>query len=359
MTRLQTQLFQIFLMILIIIHNTSTNLISPVTHWPLSEFYWQSNYLNLYQILLHQTFLTWRLIPLLINSLGYTAVASFLILTGYGLYKRYENTPLEFLPYFKNRLVYLLIPWLVTSLWIECNMAHSPSLFHWILIFSSIQLWIPPDQDMLLGPWWFIGMIFELYLIFPIILSSYKKHGFKLILCLIFIQYFTQVFINPWTNSWGLNLNLTPVSALMPIAIGLVLARAENFKILKINNFLVILLSLLFLALFFLAQINFYTWPIANSLLGLGLLGILLVGMKLWGFEKLERSRFINHLRELIAPGFLVHGYIYIYFIIWLKAKNINFLTYLLILILVLALTYICSVLVLKITNLVKPLIKK
>jgi len=340
MTRLETQVLQVFLMVIIVLHNTSNNLLGA---WPLSEFYFQDHYLFLFAN--HFSNITWKIIPLIIISLGYTAVASFLILTGYGLYKRYEHEPLIFIPYFKRRLTYLFIPWLITSLWIELVLLHSPSLLHWVLMFSTLQLWIPHHQPLLLGPWWFIAMIFELYLIFPVILSSYKKYGFKLILFLILTQYLIQVFINPWTNSWGLNLNLTPISALLPISIGLCLAHKNyDFKNQKFSWLVLLILGILF----FIAQINFYTWPFANTLFGLVLLGL---GLKLLKFKKIKHSRFMGHLCHLIVPVFLVHGYLYVFFMPWLESSQITFLDYLIILISMLGLTYLCALLVNKIST--------
>ncbi len=333
MTRLETQLLQVFLMIIVLLHNTSNNLSSNylLGPWPLSEFYFQDHYLFLFSRFFSYYFfnIPWKLIPLMIISLGYTAVASFLILTGYGLYKRYEQEPLIFILYFKRRLSYLFIPWLITSLWIELVLLHAPSLLHWALMFSTLQLWIPHHQPLLLGPWWFIAMIFELYLIFPVILSSYKKYGFKLILFLIATQYFIQVFINPWTYSWGLNLNLTPISALIPVSIGLILAD-KNFNFNFRNQIFSWLVLVILGVLFFISQISLYTWPFANTLFGLVLLGL---GLKILKIKVLKNSKTISHLCPLIVPVFLVHGYLYVFFMPWLRSTQISFLDYLMILI--------------------------
>lgn len=226
-------------------------------------------------------------------------------------------------------------------------MAHPPTLENWFLIFSTLKIWIPHHQYLLLGPWWFLAMIFQVYLIFPALLSAYKKWGHLFLLALCLIQYLSQVLINPFTESFGLNLNITPIAALIPISVGLFWASQKSIQRKnKIHPYGVLTGGVL-VFLFFMAQTSFYTWPFANTLLGIVLLGL--------GYLCLPSkiSPWLKHLTTLIVPVYLTHGYIYPFFRQYLDQPNSHFWIYGVCLISVLAITYMCAVLIREITRII------
>jgi len=361
LSRLQVQILQVFLMLIILVHNTSTCLAGV---WPLSEFGWQKNYLSLWGKIFEGGFqgglfssTDWKLIPLILLSTGYTAVAGFIILTAYGLSKRYQSEPLFFIPYFKRRLVYLFLPWCVIAIWMELLMVHAPSAREWLLNFSTLAIWVPHHQSLILGPWWFLAMIFQLYLIFPLLLKAHKKFGGLFLIFICLIQYVCQVWVNPWTLSFGLNLNITPLASLIPLSIGLFWA-SKNLSIGRLlikqklkksklfyKKTILIIIGIGLVFLFFMAQLSSYIWPFANSLLGVFLLGV----GKIFFISpnpNIPISHWLKHLTTLIVPVYLIHGYIYPFFYPYLMRPDLSFWVYMQCLIAIGLVTYLCAILV-------------
>lgn len=348
LSRTQVQILQVFLMILIILHNTSIFLFTPR---PLSEFDWQPDYFFVLKKIMLNNWAThqlWQIIPLIFTCMGYTAVYSFVILTAYGLSKRYPQKPSEpflFLNYFKRRLVYLGLPWLLTGLWLECMLQNPPSVLIWFLNFSTLKIWIPHNQYLILGPWWFLAMIFEIYLIFPLLLKLYRQWRLKFLLLLCLIQYGTQILINPWAiSTLGLNLNLTPLGYLIPLSMGLFWA--EN-PFMPRSIGVRMILAMGFVLLFFAAQQSFYTWPIANTAMGLALLILGFFGLPCTH----HTPKLLRHLITLIVPMYLIHGYVLSIVHPWLKTNPNSLMTYCISLLVMGFMTYLSAYLLRKITD--------
>ncbi len=142
------------------------------------EYIW--NFLNL---LTSQPF---DLINTLFSFLGHYGVQAFILLSGYGLAKSMQTHRQEWLPFMASRMK-KLVPLLLigialfiayTYIWgHRClYMTEASSLFYKSLLIHTI---LPNEGLSLIGPWWFFGLIFQLYILFPFLFSSIEKHGIK------------------------------------------------------------------------------------------------------------------------------------------------------------------------------------
>ena len=149
-----------------------------------NEFSFSSNYLNNFfqYIILYPD----ETINLLFSYLGHYGVQLFLFISGYGLTMSFIKNPLSWGSFIVDRLK-KLYPLLFTGIIV---------FFIYAIIvnrmFLSISVWkellykilfvhtlLPKSGMGIIGPWWFFGLIFQMYLLFPILLRIIQKYQIK------------------------------------------------------------------------------------------------------------------------------------------------------------------------------------
>ena len=226
-----------------------------------------------------------NLIYHLFSFFGHYGVPVFVFLSGYGLYLKYESGTTEgrnngttegrndgiwefmkshykklFPMMFLGFTVFAMVDWL------------TPGRHHWTWdalieqLTMTINLFPDPDHRIWPGPYWFFGLMMELYLVYRLLL--YRRHwgwNVGLIICCMAIQALC------WNDPEGDAINRIRynfMGNMMPFGIGLLIARIQGsrFKVQGSNatfnfqlstfNFIIAVTAIILLSF------NFWTWLI-------------------------------------------------------------------------------------------------
>lgn len=272
---------------------------------------------------------TENVITLFASYYGHYGVHLFVFLSGYGLARKYlqaENSlpPSQEKPahpwrfFFSNWWIFQKRRW--NSLFPAIFLA---AIFYLIYVgsqlgfatilreqglfllgqMSGLANLIPGNAFRPIGPWWFVSLIFQLYLIFPLLLLLAKKTGIKglstLIVAALLLEY---LFAGHFYHHYQINVNLTALGHLDTVTFGVLLAQRGSVAMPR-----------------WLVGLSIFVF-IAGSLYGplwiLSGLSFVICGVSggRWLIPKLENFSKIDHiflrLGELSLPLFLVHGYL-------------------------------------------------
>ena len=207
----------------------------------------------------------------LFSFFGHYGVPVFVFLSGYGLYLKYESGTTEsrndgiwefmkshykklFPMMFLGFAVFAMVDWL------------TPGRHHWTWdaiieqLTMTINLFPDPDHRIWPGPYWFFGLMMELYLVYRLLLYR-RRWGWNvgLIICCMAIQALC------WNDPEGDAINRIRynfMGNMMPFGIGLLLARMNrNYGITELRSYGIAAL-LLSVAAVVLMSMNFWTWLI-------------------------------------------------------------------------------------------------
>lgn len=180
-TKRDTSIIKGFAILCIVFHN--------YFHWLApspgeNEFNFSpANVGNLFRLLGQQPS---EFVNILFSYFGHYGVQLFIMVSGFGLVHSMMNRPQTWGSFVLNRLK-KLYPLLLTA--IVCFFfgkllmeGKGPSEWEWKEIgykLLFIHTLIPTSGISLCGPWWFFGLIFQLYLLFPLLFRCMKKWGWK------------------------------------------------------------------------------------------------------------------------------------------------------------------------------------
>lgn len=177
---------------------------------------------------------------LLATYFGHYGVQVFFFLSGYGLMIKYrDQTPLWF-PFQKARWMALYPAILMAALgyiiYESCRLN-----WHYILHEEGLNLirqmigisnFIPDNIYHPIGPWWFIGVILQFYLLFPAILNGVNRYGNKILYALIAGSLLSEFLLGPvLSNRFDFNINHSIIGNLDVCALGILFARKKEFRL--------------------------------------------------------------------------------------------------------------------------------
>ena len=289
----QVKISQVCLMLMIICHNF-------VLHYHIgfkvTEFEFHASYVSQIVQAISACFVDgayWKLFIIFFKAVGFYPVFAFMILSAYGIAKRYEHESISLKPFMKRRFAYLYPPMIILIIAIVLNFPAATSAWDIFLNLSTLRIWVPGQQVAMIPSWWFLLMIVELYCVMPCLIRGFKKYGNGLLILLVAVQLIAELWINPLTLKIGLNLAFTPFGFLICVAIGFWWAGKPQFRF----NWLS---ALLVLAAWAIAMQSQYSWPVSGPLMGLLMLWLISIC-------KANKNRFIQHLIPLIVPAYLLH----------------------------------------------------
>jgi len=303
--------------ILIVFHNYF-RWIQPITGE--NEFGISSTYaLKSFQIIINNPL---EFINVFFNFLGHYGVQIFIFISAYGLTKAYLNSSITWKIFVNKRFVKLYPSLLIaTFAMIIFNVAahgNLPSKNLLIEIGSQLSLlstFLPGKALSAVGPWWFYSMIFQFYLIFPLLLKVFRRYNVKGLIVISFLSYALLIFLNPLLLNVKLNILNTAIGHLPEFCFGIWLGAKKDFKI----NIGVYILALLVFAFGNLYKPIWYFSHLATMIILLPILQYLVV--------KIRQNNFINNIVMFIGLVsvylFAVHG-----FIRWEFVGLANFLNY-------------------------------
>ena len=135
-------------------------------------------------------------INIIFSYLGHFGVQLFILISGYGLTKSMLNKPQSWGEFMGSRLkkiypllIVAILTFVIANLIIFKQM---PAFGDWREIGRKLLLihtLIPGSGVSVCGPWWFFGLIVQLYVLFPIILKLTQRHGTKILVGTMVISY--------------------------------------------------------------------------------------------------------------------------------------------------------------------------
>lgn len=135
-------------------------------------------------------------INIIFSYLGHFGVQVFIFLSGYGLTKSMLAKPTSWTVFMGNRLkkiypllliaiaCYVLFSWAVDN---YLPTGNDKSSIVYKLLF--IHTMMPYEGTSICGPWWFFGLIMQLYILFPILLNLSQKYGSKILILTTIASY--------------------------------------------------------------------------------------------------------------------------------------------------------------------------
>jgi len=174
------------------------------------------------------------------SFLGHYGVQIFLFLSAYGLTKKYFSSNINYYQYIKHRLIKIYPPFIFSILiWmiymsiiyggipnaVKVIISYMDSLLYKLTFISNF---IPGELYTINGPWWFVSLIVQFYIIFPYMLKTYKKFGEIVLLLLSVAGLFLSAYLQTYVN---IPLSGTILMHLPELSIGLLFAAKGNVTI--------------------------------------------------------------------------------------------------------------------------------
>ncbi len=250
----------------------------------------------------------------LFSFLGHFGVQIFIFLSAYGLTKKFLEDKPRYWPYILKRFLNIypsfilaILLWaLVVGGWrfglfgpFEILSDNSESLLLKLSLLSNL---FPNEALLPVGPWWFIGFIFQFYFTFPLLFRLYQHWGNGFLIGLSALGLIINIALNGEIGKVSLYVNL--IGHLPELALGMYLVKHDNYVIKnpKIAIFLVFII-------FILGNMNQALWHlnhIAFLILLLAGLNNLLPRIKQQHLGK----KALLFLGAISMPLFLVNGFL-------------------------------------------------
>ena len=243
------------------------------------------------------------------NFLGHYGVQIFIFISAYGLTKGYLNKSVKWQSFVRKRFVKLYptlllsaFAMIVFNIAAHGNLPSKGSLIDISTQLSLLSTLIPQKALVAVGPWWFYSMIFQFYLIFPVLLRIFEKYKGKGLLIITIAAYGLLIFVNPVLLNLKLNLLHTVFGHLPEFCLGIWIAGKKEFKI-------SIWIYILAILLFMLSNYYKVAWYFSHLAVIIILLPILQYFVK-----KIKNNDFINKIVLFIGLisvyVFAVHGFL-------------------------------------------------
>ncbi len=191
------------------------------------------------------------------SYLGHFGVQIFIFLSAYGLTKKFLLGNPSYWQFIRKRawsiypsFILAILFWAVITA--EYAIGRSAPLALLIENFQSILYklvlvsnFMPDERLKLVGPWWFISLIFQVYFVFPLLFNLLKKYGSYFLIALSITTVSLMVVTNGVIGD--VNLNYTIIGHMPELCLGMYLASRDK-KAISIPIWIIILAVIIFLA---------------------------------------------------------------------------------------------------------------
>ncbi len=152
----------------------------------------------------------WDFFNIIMSYLGHYGVQMFIFISGFGLALSISNKPKTYGTFILDRLkkIYPLVIiafvfYFFSTIIMNYRLVTLQEMRSFGYKFLFIHTFIPKEGLSVCGPWWFFGLIMQLYLLFPLIYKLIIRYNIKafLIICLIsysliYLEQFSDIFPN-------------------------------------------------------------------------------------------------------------------------------------------------------------------
>ncbi len=214
---------------------------------------------------------SWDLPLQLFSFFGHYGVPVFLFLSGYGLVQKYENAPTKAFSgttfynvwQFAKKHFMKLFPMMMLGFTVFAMVDWiTPGRHHWTWgdiiaqITMTINIFPNPDDIIWPGPYWFFGLMMQLYLLYRI--AIYNKSN-KVLLTIIAICWLVQALCFDAPEGEFINrIRYNFIGGVLPFGIGIMLARTPSLPDFTFNHYLFIFVVSLSATV--ILSLGFQTW---------------------------------------------------------------------------------------------------
>ena len=265
----------------------------------------------------------WDAVRLLASYFGHYGVQIFFFLSGYGLTKKYGSSVPDWWGFqikrwkgFYPAIIISALGYLVYEGsrigWGEVWHDHGPNLLRQMVGISNF---IPENVYRPIGPWWFIGVILQFYLVLPFVWKTLQKHGDKFLYLLLVLGWVLQsVLGHILYTQFDLNINHTILGHMGICVMGIWFARREQVNI----PWWLIMLSV---ALFIAGNFNYVFWIPSRVMLLLFLFPVLRAICRYLVKSRCCRAVLL-FVGQLSVYLFLCNGYLRRPLVEWAKQES-------------------------------------
>ena len=244
------------------------------------------------------------------SYLGHYGVQIFIFISGYGLtlsmtkhHKPWLNFVIDRLKKLYPLLIVGVIFFILSTILMTDRLPWGVHLkeINYKLLFIHTLL---PDQGTSVnGPWWFFGLIFQLYLIFPLLYHLIKKYNIKAFITIcLFACSWIYISIYQFNDIHGVYLLQNFPGHLPEFCLGMLLAFNKETKI---NNFI------FFIALTIFCLGNFYKIFFPFTFLTITIIFIFAYQfIKNIPIKKTLLKKFLIHFGNISLALFAIHGFL-------------------------------------------------
>lgn len=267
----QTEVIKGIGILFIMFHNLF-HWIEPITEQ--NEFIFNSQ--NVQDLIYSVTNYPLEIINILFSYFGHYGVQLFIFISGYGLTLSYLAKPQDYSYFIKNRVSKIYPPLLIVLVALLLYKVVSGGLdVEWltsalIKIFMLHTL-IPGEALSISGPWWFYGLIVQLYILLIPILYVIKRWSWKGFFAILAISYLLIFSLYSPLMTYDLYIMGNAPGHIPEFALGVLMALKPSFVIKK--QYIPVLLLLFILGNFYFALFPF-TFIIAAYLFIVTVLGL-------------------------------------------------------------------------------------
>lgn len=231
----QSNLFKGLGILLIVLHNFFHNLTPVIGE---NEFYFLSQtFFTFYNTINNEPSETIRAI---MSYFGHYGVHIFVFFSTYGLTRKYFNNNLIYSHFIKERINKIYFSFLLCVLvYVSLGLMKSIFLPNEKIIYWDSLIWkillvsdfIPKQALMPVGPWWFIPFIFQVYVLYPLLLKGFQKYKNTFLFILVLIFILSEWLFNSYLISIDVNINYAPFGHMPVICLGIAYGTHKRIKI--------------------------------------------------------------------------------------------------------------------------------
>ena len=271
LTRSQCEAMKGLAILCIMMHNFSHYLTRGVQE----NEYWfnEENGRNMWNFLSHMTLGSATLLPIYLFTFMGIGVHVFTFMSGYGLVKKYEEPTMRrvgawrFIRYRYLKLIRLMLGGYLLCM-IVWWLVHKELLTDPLSIVAQLTMTINllpyPGDHIVPGPYWFLGMIMEMYVIYRLLL--YRKSAGSLwrrnvpTLVMIAVALIAVTLCEPYPKSDLLvYLRYNCIYGALPFGLGVLAARVDWSRV-HVQKWLYWLSLPVLVVLMFVANYSFWLW---------------------------------------------------------------------------------------------------
>ncbi len=176
-------------------------------------------------------------------AFGYTGVAYFFFLSAYGLaFKFNTSDDIPYWPFVKKRLGKLYIPIIISTLFLllfiftlgQYGTQTRFSAYHLFLQLATLINFTSSYSAVIVGPWWFLGAIIQLYFVFHLLMYGTKKLGNSFLLAISIVSVATLMIFNNVLSEY-IFLKKNIIGWLPEVALGIYFVRSKKIELTSVQ----------------------------------------------------------------------------------------------------------------------------